>query len=316
MNGHALFIAALSGAPPLVERSKWFLLPAVILALAMVFAMMECAATFLARPSRRAHATTRAALEQQLFALNGEGCPYRIAPSPHADLAVIFDPVDPAWRARFAKVDLTTRYRARLVLDEERRQVRWFEIVYARSRFLGFQGMSPRFSWGVWMFAGYIDVQWTGWAYGILPGFPPRIGDAVRFNLDTVALKREIRALARRAGWEFRPKVWPFQVRRRADGTIPRGLLPSSTRYWSERQFWAALYPLLYAITILYITVAAGGWQELGRRATLLPLLGFSGLWWAISGAIILVFHLLNQPRKVRVSSRRPRRSSRSPPAY
>lgn len=292
----AFLIAVVATAPTLVERSKWFLLPGVALALLMVFSMMECVAAFIARPSGRAHVSSRSAVLERLLTLN-KGGPYRLEPTRRADFAVILDPVDPAWRARFARVKLSAGYRARLVLDEERHQIRWFEIVYARTGFVGFQSMWPRFSWSVWMFAGYIDVQWRGWAYGMLPGFPPRVGDAVRFSLDTVALKREIRTIASRAGWEFRPKVWPFQVHRRPDGTIPRGLIPSATRFWSERQFWATVYPVLYLMTVLYIVVVAGGWRELGRRATVLPLLGFSAFWWGIWGGIMLIFGALNRPR-------------------
>jgi hypothetical protein len=116
----------------------------------------------------------------------------------------------------------------------------------------------------MWAFAGYIDVQWTGWAYGLRAGLPPRIAEATPFSLDTTELKSEIRAICSRAGWTFRPKIWFFQVRRRADGTLPRGLIPSVTRFSSERQFWATLYAVLYVLTIVYIAVASGGWAELG----------------------------------------------------
>ena len=291
------FIALAGAASPLIARSKFFLLPAVVLALLMVFSMMECAAALLSRPSRRTHASTRAALLARLLALNREGQPYRLEPRGVADLEIVFDPVDPAWRARFARVKLTTSYRARLLLDDERHQVRWFEMITARSRFIGFDGLHPRVSWGIWMFAGYIDVRWTGWAYGIPPGFPPRIGDAKPFSLDTVVLKQHVRGIVGRAGWEFRPKVWWFQVRRRRDGSIPRGLIPSATRYWTERQFWGTVYPLLYVMTILYIVIAAGGWDDLRRRSTVLPLLGFSAFWWAVTGGIMAIFYVLGQPR-------------------
>jgi len=289
--------ALLASAQTLVERSKWFLVPAVLLALGMVYAMMECVAAFLARPSRRAHPSSRAALFARLLALNREGEPYRLQVARRADLDVIFDPVDPSWRARFASVKLTTGYRARLVLDEERHELRWFEMVWTRSGFVGFDGVWPRINWAVWAVAGYIDVQWTGWAFGLSGGFLPHVSSAVRFSLDTVALKREIRTIASRAGWSFHPKIWWFQVRRCADGAIPRGLVPSATRYWSERQFWGTVYLLSYVLTLMYIVVASSGWAELGRRATLLPLLGFSAFWWAIWGAIMLIFYLTNRRR-------------------
>ena len=280
--------------------SHLLVLPGVALAFFMVFAMMECVAAFLARPSHRSHASTREALLARLLALNGDGLPYRVEPGGTADLEIVFDPVRPAWRAQFGRVKLTTSYRARLLLDPERRQVRWFEMVAARSCFIGFDSFRPRFSWGVWAFAGYIDVRWTGWAYGILPGFPPRIGDAQSFSLDTIALKRQIRGIVGHAGWEFRPKVWWFQVRRRRDGSIPRGFIPSSTRHWTEKQFWATTYPVSYLMTVLYIVVAAGGWAELTHRSTVLPVVGFTAFWWAVTGSIMAIFYVLGRPRRRR----------------
>ena len=159
---------------PLLQRGLWFLLPAVTLALLMVHAMMECVAAFIATSPNKS-ASSRAALLSRLMALGKAGQPYRLEPSAVGDLDVRFDPVDPIWRARFARVRLTTQYRARLVLDEERHQVRWFEVIRSSGGFIGFQGLNPRVSWGFWIFAGYIDVRWTGWAYGIVGRFPPPI---------------------------------------------------------------------------------------------------------------------------------------------
>ena len=281
----------------LIARSRWFLLPAVLLALAMVHSMMECVASLLVQPSRRAHASSRAALFARLLALNSQRPSYHVEPGHHVDLVITFDPIDPAWRARFAQVKLSTGYRARIVLDEERRELRWFEVVWARSRFVGFTGLWPRFAWGAWIFAGYIDVRWTGWAYGMRSGFPPRIEDAIPFSLDTTELKHEVRTICARGGWTFRPKIWAFQVRRRSDGTLPRGLIPSVTRFWSERQFWTTLYPALYVATLLYLAVAIGGWSELVRRNTLLPLLGFTAFWWLVSGSIIGIFYVAGRRR-------------------
>src|SRR6184192_4002682 len=120
---------------PLLQRGLWFLLPAVTLALLMVHAMMECVAAFIATSPNKS-ASSRAALLSRLMALCKAGQPYRLEPSAVGDLDVRFDPVDPTWRARFARVRLTTQYRARLVLDEERHQVRWFEVIRSSGGFI------------------------------------------------------------------------------------------------------------------------------------------------------------------------------------
>lgn len=269
----------------------------------MVLAMMEWAAAIVATRPRRSRPSARAALLERLVALNQVGQPFRLEPAPRADLEIRFDPVDPAWAARFSRVKLSTRYRARLVLDEVRHQIRWFEMVSGSSCFIGFDGLRPRLSWSLWFVAGYVDVIWSGYAYGIRPGLVPRVADAVPFRLDTVALKRRIRAIAGRAGWAFRPKLWWFQVRRRADGTVPQGLIPSETRFWTERQFWGMAYVLLYVASLTGIGVGSAGWAGFSTRATLLPLLGFSVFWWAVSGGILLIFWLVSRPSR---SERKP----------
>lgn len=266
------------------------------LALLMVFAMMESAATFLVRRNRKPHPSTGAALRERLLALSVPDCPARIEPVPGADLEVLVDPVPPAWRSEFDRIKLTTSYRARMVLDEERHEIRWFEMLRTSSFFVGFQGLVPRLSWSMAFWAGYIDVIWEGRAYGMDQGFPPRIRKARCFRVDTVAVKRAVRAAAGRAGWTFCPKLWWFQVRRRPDGTIPRGFLPTSTRYWSERQFWTAAYVLLYLATVAGIVVVSEGWPALLTWNGLRGVLGFSAFWWAVWAFIMGIFWVTTRP--------------------
>ena len=298
-----------------MKPNPWILLSGAALSLVMVFAMMECVVAFVGRNRkhrRRVATITRDALLARIEALNETHGSFRIRPSEHADLEVVFDPVDSAWRARFSRVKLTTVYRAKLVLDAERHEIRWFEFVRSSSVFIGFQGLWPRIRWSAWFQSGYIAARYSGRMYGILPGFPARIGDARPYRLDTVAIKRDIGAIAKAAGWAFKPKVWWFQVKRRADGTIPRGLIPSRTRYWSELQFWSVVYPLLYVLTLGCIVVGATGGHNLTWHSAWLPAIAMTAFWWTIWGAIMLIFWVITRPRTVR--ARPPSPDSCTPP--
>ncbi len=272
-----------------------FLLIAV-LALVMVYAMMESAATFLTRQNREAHPSSRMALLERLTHLEPGGTDCRLAPGSRADLEVRCDLVPADWRAGFSRVKLTTQYRAWLVLDEERHEVRWFEMLRTASLFIGFRGWVPRFSWSLALVAGCIDVVWVGRAYGLAAGVVPRVRGERSFRIDTVALKRAIRGTAGRAGWPFRPRLWWFQVRRRADGTIPRGWIPAATRFWTERQFWTTGYVLLYLATVLAIVVVNAGWGAVLTWNGIRGVLGFSAFWWTIWAFIMGIFWLTTRP--------------------
>ena len=278
-----------------MKPNLWLLLPGAGLALLMVFAMMECVAAFIAKRPKRVHAIARAELLSQLEALNDKSKSYRLDPANHADLAITFDPVDPEWRARFARVKLSVVYRAKLVLDEERHELRWFEFVRWSGGFVGFQGFLPQAIWSAGFKAGYVDAQFSGVAYGIEHGFPPRLGDKRAYRLDTGALKREVASIASRAGWAFRPKLWWFQVTRRADGKIPRGMLPSRSRYWTELQFWLVMYPVLYVAAIGCIVTGAAGNQPLTWRTAWGPMIAMSVFWWTIWGGIMAIFWALTR---------------------
>lgn len=276
----------------LLEHSLWWLLPAAAIAVFMVFAMMEYTAALLVRPSRRSRrAVEPGELRQRLLALNERPAPYRVVEGKDSDLELRWDVVDASWHERFAKVKLTTRYRARMLLDELRNEVRWFESIRSSSLFLGFEGWRVRFNFSFYYRSGYLDVLWSGRAYGILPGFPPQIGRVHEFSVDTRAVKKEVTTVIRRAGWSFRPVVFPPKMSRRWLG-ITRTLSPAWLTRIPERRLWGTLYAgsflLFYLYVFVFIADAATDWTWENGWPALLVGLGWWGIWgflaWMLAG--------------------------------
>lgn len=281
----------------LAEQSLWWLLPAGAIAVFMVVAMMRFTLALLTRrPRRRAQRIGGAELRARLAALAGHDSPYRVTERRHGGLELAWDVVDAAWRERFARVKLTVAYRARMLLDEARGEVRWFESVRSSSFFLGFDGWRARWNASFFYRSGYVNVTWSGLAYGILPGFPPRIGRVREFHLDTVAVKEEIRAVVEAAGWGFRPTTTALEVSPRfirfCRGALDL-LVPAAWRGWSERRVWGVLYPLSFALFFVYLIFIAGS-PAMVTPGDLGVMAAVAAIWWTIWG--FLAWALLGFP--------------------
>jgi hypothetical protein len=272
---------------PLIEQSTWWIAPAFALGLFMVFAMMEHMASLLERRPRAGSTSVDAAeLRRRLLNLNDTGKPYRVIEGKVSDLEIDWDVVDDSWKTRFAKVKLSTVYHARMLLDETRHEVRWFEAIRTSNLFLGFDGWIPRFNVSIWAQAGYIDVMWSGVAYGIQPGFPPRIGGTQGYSLNTVEIKHAISGVINRSGWIFRPTILWFQTKR-GSFRVGQALLPSALTHWPARRFWGVVYPASYVATVAWIFWVTGGARD---PKNLLALAAFSAFWWGIWGFITVIF--------------------------
>ncbi len=246
---------------PLIEQSAWWVVPAFLLSLFMIHAMLECTATLLwKRPRTWRNPLDGAGLRERLLALNESNRPYRLVAAKDCDLELHWDVVEASWYELFAKVKLTTKYRARMLFDESRHELRWNEYLRTSNFFLGFDGWRPCFSWSIRVQSGYINVIWRGRAYGILSGFPPRIGRVYDFSLDTVQAKKEISGVANRSGWTFRPVIWWFQATRRGHRVL-QALVPAPLKQWSPRRFWGIAYPVSYVVAVGYLSAITGAWD-------------------------------------------------------
>lgn len=277
-------------AKPLVEQSLWWLLPAVLLALFMVHAMvMFTAALLLKRPRPRHQPLTAAELGERLLALNQDpGLPAKLAPGRDCDFTLDCQPVDASWNELFAKVKLTTHYRARLLLDEAAGEARWNELLRGSNFFLGFDGWVPRFQMSIWCFMGITSITWTGRAYGLTQGFPPRIGKVAEFRLDTAATRKKVGEVVARAGWTFRPVIWWFEATR-GGVRLLRALLPGPLWRASPRRFWGVVYPVSYFLAIGALLGAAGTAKDWSAHNLGIIAL-FSAFWWGIWGFVAWIF--------------------------
>lgn len=272
----------------LIEENILWIVPGVVLSLFMVFAMMEFTVAVLRRePKRIGKPVDGATLRQRLLALNELGNPYRLVEDEDKkyDLLLDWEVVDASWRRPFAKVKLTTAYGARMLLDEERHEVRWYEWLRSANTFIGFDGWVPRFNFSYFFRAGYLNVVWKGTAYGLLPGWPPRIGRVYHFSLNTIEVKKEIGEIITESGWILRPTHLWFQTRR---GTLSLGkrLLPARIRQLPPHRFWGVVYPLSFVAAIGYLLFVTGAYDP----DTLLIVALVSAAWWGIWGFILLVF--------------------------
>ena len=271
----------------LLERSIWWIVPAFLIAGFMVFAMMEFTGLLMIRRPRSSEPPLAAArLRERLLALNAPDRPFRLVVGNRSDLEVEWDVVDASWLELFAKVKLSSTYRARMLFDEERHELNWFETLRTSSWFIGFEGWKARFSGSIRWHWGTVDAIWRGLAYGILPGFPPRIGRVYAFELNTVALRDEISAVVARAGWTFRPAPHALRVSRAWRDRV-RALLPARARHVRERWLWGSLYVSSFLLFYLYVLVAipdaAAGdytWRNLWPAAVV------GAGWWATWAAI------------------------------
>ena len=285
----------------LLQQSVWWILPYVLLMVLIVFAMMEFTISLLVkRPRVRRQPLSRDELLQQLLALNEGHRPYRLATRKDSDLELHWDVVDPTWRQNYARVRLSTVYHARLLLDEEHHELRIFEILRSSGFFFGFDGWVPRINPYFHLQSGFINGAWSGRAYGILPGFPPRIGAVYDYALDTVQPKQEISEIAGHGGWTFRPVLWLFQVTH-AGHAFWGKLAPGPFRYWPARRLWGLLYPASFFLGMGWLVAII--WPL--DTHNLLMVLGISAIWWGIWG--FLTWTLLGFPAFWRRRSKSPR---------
>jgi hypothetical protein len=268
---------------PLLEQSVWWVVPGVALSLSLVYAMMECTAALLTRaPRSRGEALDTASLRRQLLGLNTPGTNYTVTAHDGDVLVVHWDAVGDAWLARFGPEKLSSRYGARMLLDDARHEVRWYEWIRSGAFFVGFDGWRPRFSRSLSFQAGYLKVRtWTGLAFGLNRGWPPRIEQIDDFALDVGELRARIVAAVDHAGWSLRPThIW-FQTR-----PIPyrlvRALVPAWVRLQPPRRFWGIAYPASYVLVVGYLLWAAGAIRP--QSAWLVS--GITAAWWGVWGGL------------------------------
>lgn len=273
-----------------VDREIWFYLLLLVVALAAGSAMFPFTMAVLFPPPRPSR--TQASLETvraALLALDDGSRPYRLVAGPDDTLRLDWQAVDASWCEPFARVKLTIIYQARLLLRPAEHALRCHEVLRSSDFFIGFDGWRPRFNFNLTYKAGMLNVLWTGLAYGIQPGFPPRIGQVYRYTLDTVRAKRDLKCVLEAHGWSFRPAIWGWEVDpRRAD--FGDRFLPGPLRAWPRVRLWGMIYVSLWLalIALLYFGLPPS-------LAKTIFLVAFPGAWWSIQVLFIVVWRLIER---------------------
>jgi hypothetical protein len=255
----------------------------------MLYAMMEFTVSLLARrPATNRRPVPASELRQRLLALSELDQHYRLVEGQDCDLQPTWEVFDPAWSERFARVKLTTVYRAWILLDQSRHELRMHELLRSTSLFVGFDGWRPILQPYLFLTAGLTGSR-AGRAYGILSGFPPQIGAVASFSVDTVGLREAIAQVTNRAGWTFRPTNLWFQATSRGFRGLA-AITPAPIARLTARRFWGVAYPASYSLAIAYLVVVGGFWE----LHSLLLVAGISAAWFAVWG--FLVWLLLGFP--------------------
>ena len=254
----------------------------VFFSLFWVFTLVPFALSLSFR-SHLAHGAPRAPSEvrEALLALRPANDLWRLTKLADEALRLDWQVVDAKWYELFSKVKLSIVYRMRLYLQEGTHEVRTYESLRTGEWFLGFEGWTARFNWS-WTYAGgALNVLWSGVAYGITRGFPPRIGRVYRFSLDTAAVKREIEKTANAMGWTIYPTTLPFEVSPWAM-RLGAALTPPFMSAWSRRKFWGVLHAVAWG-GIVASALALVPWTA--RNAAVM-LLVFGGI---LVGCLLIV---------------------------
>jgi hypothetical protein len=287
----------------LVEQNVLWAVPGVILALFMVYAMMEYTVVLIdgePRP-RPGPFVTAAELRRRLLTLNEPGAPHRLA--EHADIGMLvhWDPVDPAWRAKFAYIKLSDAYGVRMLFDETRREARWYEWSRTSNIFVGVDGARPRFNFPATYAAGDLRARtYRGVAYGVSSGWFPAIEDVREFSVDVAVLRARIADIIADGRWTMRSThIW-LQTRPSLFH-LTEALVPEAIRRLPRQRFWGIVYPASHALAIAALWAAGGAVVTAGNIGI---VAGVAIAWWGLWG--LLVWAALSGRPTGRRAQRRP----------
>lgn len=158
------------------------------------------------KKSRTAAFLNKDELKQKLLALNSPELPYRLEAGKESDLYLVWNIVAANWYGLFSKERLKETYRAFIVLDENRRSVRYYEELGRVEWSAGAQGLVPRVAYESSFFKGRILFQWSwGAGYGIKSDGTP--GKVYEYKFDIRKLRDPTKQAVLESGWEYVPVV-------------------------------------------------------------------------------------------------------------
>jgi hypothetical protein len=151
-------------------------------------------------------ALSKDTLMQRLLDLNGDKIPYQITKGDDCDLVAEIKIVDAAWYGIFSKNKLSEIYRIIMLLDQERRSVRFFEDLGKLKWSAGASGLKPMVHYAKSFFRGRVlfKKEW-GVGYAFRAAWPPEFGNVYDYKFDVDELRGPLRATVEKSGWEWVP---------------------------------------------------------------------------------------------------------------
>jgi hypothetical protein len=165
--------------------------------------------------SRIVAAISRDELKRKLTALNSPDRPYWLQPAIECDLLVTWNMADVRWEGLFSRERLKKTYRAFLLLDEERRSVRYYEETGSVEWSTAVEGIVPRVSYQSQFFKGRILFQ-KGWGAGYGVKADGTGAKVFEYKYDIGYVRDPLKKAIIESGWEFVP------VARKAHATYRR----------------------------------------------------------------------------------------------
>lgn len=247
----------------LLEQSPWWFVPFILLTMVMLHAMMAFTVSLLVqRPLQKRKPIRANELRQRLLTLNETDEHYQIDAGQDCDLEIYWKLEEAGPPGGLAIYKAASDGRLRLLLDEQRHELRVNQVSRSYYFFLGLAGRLPRLR-----------------GYAAFHSGPPGH-----------ALTDEISRIANRGGWSVRPVLWWFEATHRGHYWLNR-LTPAPLRQWPARRLWGFVYPISYILAIGYLVLIIGPFDQ--RDWLILATVSIA--WWGMWG--FLVWLLCGLPR-------------------
>ena len=152
-------------------------------------------------------AIDKEALKEKILALNSPELPYQITLAKGTDFLLEWKIVDAKWYGIFSKEKVSKIYRAFILLDDERKTVRYYEELGSVEWHIGTEGLwkpSMRYSARAWKGRILFQKSW-GVQYGIKES--GEFGKVYEYKFDIGYARDPIKKIIQENGWEFVPVV-------------------------------------------------------------------------------------------------------------
>jgi hypothetical protein len=154
-----------------------------------------------------------------LLGLNDISRPYRVAKDTESDFVVEWKLDDVEWQDRIFRHGLVKAYRARLLVDEGKRSVRWWEESGSLSWMKSAAGVIPRVSYETRSFPRRVPYSVTNASlWGLLQLASRKQSTSYEYQFDVNEIRGALSLAVEECGWEW----VPVGLRRRHARADPR----------------------------------------------------------------------------------------------